>query len=157
MVDRLVGLEDGDRSAVDACFRWISLPGQPLQLGPFRLLSAPLPHHVPNVGVRLEGRGTTIAYTGDTGMDARLPELARDADLLVVDATTRDQRPGSGPADGLNLSDVEAGRVAAAARVRRVLLTHFWPGNDREASRQAAATAYGGPILLAEEGLRLSL
>ena len=157
VMERLVNLEDGDRSAIDATFRWAPLPADPFLLGPFRLLSVPLRHHVPNVGVRLESEGGTVVYTGDTGMDARLPELARDADLLIIDATTRDQRPGSAPADELNLSDVEAGRVAAAAGVRRLLLTHFWPGNDREASLRAAATAYPGPILLAGEGLTLTL
>lgn len=157
VVDRLVALEDGDRSAVEDTFHWIPLPGDPARLGPFRLLSTPLPHHVPNVGVRLEGDGATIVYTGDTGMDPRLTGLARGADLLIIDATTRDQKPGSRPADGLNLRDVEAGRVAAEAGARRLLLTHFWPGNDRELSRRAAADLYEGPILLADEGLRVEL
>ena len=157
VVERLVELEDGDRSAIDATFRWGPLPADPFQLGPFRMLSMPLPHHVPNVGVRLESQEGTIVYTGDTGLDPRLSELARNADLLIIDATTRDQQPGSAPADELNLRDVEAGRVAAEAGARRLLLTHFWPGNDREASRRAAASAYRGPILLAEEGLRVEL
>lgn len=157
VVERLVALEDGDRSAVDASFRWARLPAGPFPLGPFRLLSMPLPHHVPTMGVRLESEGGTVVYTGDTGIDPRLAELARNADLLIIDATTRNQQPGSSPGDGLNLRDVEAGQVAAAATVRRLMLTHFWPGNDREASRRAAATQYGGPILLAEEGLRLDL
>lgn len=160
VVERLVELEDGDRTAVDATFVWSSLPGDPLSLGPFRLISVPLPHHVTNVGVRLESTGPgggAIAYTGDTGMDPRLVELGRDADLFIVDATTRDQQPGSAPADALNLRDVEAGRVAAASGARRLLLTHFWPGNDREGSRRSAATAYRGPILVADEGMRLDL
>jgi ribonuclease BN (tRNA processing enzyme) len=160
VVDRLIELEDGDRAAIDATFRWSPLPGDPLPLGPFRLLSVLLPHHVPNVGVRLEtldGSAATIAYSGDTGMDPRLVELGRDADLFIVDATTRDQSRGSAPGDGLNLRDIEAGRVAAAAGARRLLLTHFWPGNDREASRREAASAYPGPILIADEGLCLDL
>lgn len=37
------------------------------------------------------------------------------------------------------------------------MLTHFWPGNDREASAQAAAEAFRGPILLADEGLEIPL
>ena len=160
VVDRLVALEDGQRSAIEATFRWSPLPARALRLGPFRLVSLPLPHHVTNVGVRIEsadGAGPTIAYTGDTGMDPRLVELGRDADLFIVDATTRDQQPSSAPGDGLNLRDVEAGQVAAAAGARCLLLTHFWPGNDREASRRAAATAYSGPVLLADEGLRLDV
>jgi len=37
------------------------------------------------------------------------------------------------------------------------MLTHFWPGNDRQASAAAAALTYPGPILLAEEGLEVTL
>jgi hypothetical protein len=32
------------------------------------------------------------------------------------------------------------------------MLTHFWPGNDRERSRSAAAEAFSGEILVADEG-----
>jgi ribonuclease BN (tRNA processing enzyme) len=37
------------------------------------------------------------------------------------------------------------------------MLTHFWPDNDREASRAAAAAEFPGEILLADEGLTVAL
>jgi len=37
------------------------------------------------------------------------------------------------------------------------MLTHFWPGNDREQSRAEAAAEFGGEILLAAEGLVVPL
>lgn len=43
------------------------------------------------------------------------------------------------------------------ARARRLLLTHFWPGNDRRASRAAARDVFPGEVLLAEEGLEIPL
>jgi hypothetical protein len=52
---------------------------------------------------------------------------------------------------------LEAGEAAAAAGARRLLLTHFWPDNDRQASRADAAAAFRGEILLADEGLAVSL
>jgi phosphoribosyl 1,2-cyclic phosphodiesterase len=57
----------------------------------------------------------------------------------------------------LNLTAREAGEAAAAAGARRLLLTHFWPDNDRLASRAAAAAAFGGEILIADEGLQVPL
>ncbi|MDQ3475805.1 MAG: MBL fold metallo-hydrolase, partial [Actinomycetota bacterium] len=57
----------------------------------------------------------------------------------------------------LLLSAREAGRAASAAGALRVMLTHFWPGNDREQSRAEAATEFGGEILLADEGLVVPL
>jgi ribonuclease BN (tRNA processing enzyme) len=157
---RLVGLEDDGPDVVRRVFEWHPLPSAARAAGPLRLESWPLPHYLPNAGVRLSGPGLTLAYTGDTGADPALAELGRDADLYIVDATDRWQRP-DGPAvshgPSLNLTAREAGEAAAAAGARRLLLTHFWPDNDREASRTAAAAAFGGEILLAAEGLELPL
>ena len=47
--------------------------------------------------------------------------------------------------------------MAAAAGARRLMLTHFWPGNDRQSSAAAAARSYPGPVLLADEGLEVTL
>jgi len=157
---RLTGLEDDGPDVVRRVFEWHPLPSAARAAGPFRLETWALPHYLPNAGIRLSAPGLTVAYTGDTGADPALAELGRDADLYVVDATDRWQRPDGravshGPS--LNLTAREAGEAAAAAGARRLMLTHFWPDNDREASRTAAAAAFGGEILLAGEGLELPL
>jgi ribonuclease BN (tRNA processing enzyme) len=157
---RLISLEDDGADVVRAAFDWHPLPAPPRQIGPLRLESMPLPHYLPNSGVRLSAPGLAVAYTGDTGPDLRLAELGRGVDLYIVDATDRWQRPGgpavpSGPS--LNLTAIQAGEAAGAAGARRLLLTHFWPDNDRQAARAAAAVAFRGEILIAEEGLEVQL
>jgi len=156
---RLVSLEDDGEDVLRRAFDWRPLPAGPQMIGPLRLESMPLPHYLPNAGVRLSAPGLTLAYTGDTGPDPALADLGREADLFIADATDRTQRSsapaGSGPA--LNLTARQAGEAAAAAGARRLLLTHFWPDNDRQASRAAAAAAFGGEILLADEGLEVAL
>jgi hypothetical protein len=125
-----------------------------------RLESMPLPHYLPDSGVRLTGPGLTVAYTEDTGPDPGLAGLGRDADLCIAGATDRSQQPGAPaapPGPAMNLSAREADEAAAAARAGRLLLCHFWPGNDRLASRAAAAAAFSGEILLASEGLGVPL
>lgn len=166
---RMVALEDDGAEPVRRVLDWHPLPAAPYQVGPFRLESVALPHFVPNAGVRLSSPGLTVAYTGDTGPDPALAELGRDADLYIVEATSRNQQPGVPPPAGtsgargaaagprMHLTAAEAGQVAAAAQVRRLMLTHFWPGNDRQASRAAAAEVFAGEILLAEEGLDVPL
>jgi ribonuclease BN (tRNA processing enzyme) len=154
VLDLLVHLEDGDGTEVRQVFDWHPLPGDAHDVGPWRLESWDLPHFVPDAGVRLSAPGLVVAYTGDTGPDPALADLGRDADLYVMEASDRDQQPGTPPASAgraLHLSAREAGRAAAAAGARRLLLTHFWPGNDREASRRAAAAEFGGEVLAAEE------
>lgn len=161
VVQRLQGLEEDDADAILQVFDWHPLPDErPYAVGPFELRSWSLPHFVPNAGVRLTADTLTIAYTGDTGPDPSLAELARDADLFIAESSDRHQRtdtPAAGYGQRMHLSAHDAGKAAQAGGAKRLLLTHFWPGNDREASRTEAAAVFDGEILIADEGLRISL
>lgn len=157
---RVLSLEEDDAGQVESVLDWHPLPAAPAAVGPFRLESILLPHFVPNAGVRLTAPGLAVAYTGDTGPDPALSDLGRDADLYIVEATSRDQQPSSPsppPGPRMHLTARDAGQVAQAARAGRLLLTHFWPGNDRQASRAAAAAEFGGEILIADENLDIPL
>jgi ribonuclease BN (tRNA processing enzyme) len=160
VLERIAGLEDSDRSTAELVFSWRPLPGDAYEVGPFRLESWVLPHYVLNAGVRLSTPELTVAYTGDTGPDPALAEVGRDADLYIVDATDRWQQAGDPPAapgPAMNLTSREAGEAAAAAGADRLMLTHFWPGNDRDRSRAAAAEAFSGEVLIADEGAVVAL
>jgi ribonuclease BN (tRNA processing enzyme) len=155
VLERTAGLEDTDPSTAELVFSWRPLPAGAYEVGPFRLESWALPHYVPNAGVRLATPKLTVAYTGDTGPDPALAEVGRDADLYIVDATDRWQQAGIQPAaagPSMNLTSREAGEAAAAAGAHRLMLTHFWPGNDRIRSRSAAAAVFSGEVLIADEG-----
>jgi len=156
----VAGLEGGDAAAVTAVFDVHPLPAGPYRVAAFLLESWALPHYVPNAGVRLTAPGLTVAYTGDTGPDAALAELGRDADLYIVDATDRRQQPASAsapPGPQRNLTAQDAAAAAAAAGASRLLLTHFWPGNDRRASYATAAETFSREIFIADEGLEITL
>jgi ribonuclease BN (tRNA processing enzyme) len=148
VVDRLSGLEPD--VPLDAVFDIRELPGS-YSLGPFELTSLLLPHHVPNAGIRLRANGFTLAYTGDCGPGPLLADLGRDADLFIVEATDR-----AGPSANLMTSG-EAGLWAARAGARRLMLTHFWPGNNRADAASDARAHFAGEILTAEEDLVVDL
>jgi ribonuclease BN (tRNA processing enzyme) len=78
---------------LSAVFDIFELPGD-YQVGPFELTGVPLPHHVPNSGVRLSTGDSVLAYTGDTGPDPALGELAKDADLFIAEATLLEPQEG---------------------------------------------------------------
>jgi ribonuclease BN (tRNA processing enzyme) len=125
--------------------------GDRLQLGPFTVDSRPLPHSVPNAGLRLSAGGATLAYTGDSGPSGDIVDLAFGADLLLHDATFVDR---VSPDDAPYLSSArEAGEHAATARVARLALTHLSPGTDPRAARRSAARSFAGPIDVARCGL----
>jgi ribonuclease BN (tRNA processing enzyme) len=157
---RVAELEEAGEDDVRQVFDERPLPASSYEIGPFQVESRLLPHWVPNCGVRLSAPGLTVAYTGDTGPDDALIELGRDADLFVVDATSRgqrDQHAAAPPGPLLLLTAHEAGEFAAAAGARRLLLTHFWPGNDRERSRAEALRVFDGEVLIADEGVEVLL
>lgn len=162
VVERLQGLEEeDDGEAITDVFDHHLLPRErPYAVGPLRLESRLLPHYVPNAGVRLSADGLVVAYTGDTGPDDGIVELARDADLLIAQAShlhAEVEATGAPPEKRMHLTAYEAGVAAHEAGVGRLLLTHFWPGSDRERFRAEAATAYAGEILLADEGVEILL
>ncbi len=81
--------------------------------------------------------------------------LAQDADLLLAEALVVD----TVPADLIrSLSSArDAGRKAAEAGVRALILTHLMPGTDRRRARQAARGAFDGPIRVAHGGLTVQV
>jgi ribonuclease BN (tRNA processing enzyme) len=160
VIAQIARLEDADAATVRRVFDWHPLPAGPYRIGPFRLDSWALPHYVPNAGVRVTAPGLVVAYSGDTGPDPALAELGRNADLYLLEATSRDQQSGVRwvpDVPQLHLSARQAGEAAAAAGAHRLMLTHFWPGNDREQSRAEAREVFRGEVLLADEGLEVPL
>jgi ribonuclease BN (tRNA processing enzyme) len=136
---------------LDSAYTWHEFAaGNTLHIGPFDVDTRLLPHFVPNAGLRLAAGGTVLMYTGDTGPSPDVVALARDADLMLAEATHVDEVP---PELCRHLSSArQAGWYARDAGVGRLLLTHLWPGTDPAAAR-AAADAYAGDIDIATGGL----
>ena len=130
-------------------------PGGRFEAGPFSVETRLLPHWVPNAGLRVTAGGATLAYTGDCGPDPGVVELARDADLLIAEATYVD-RMDADDAPYLT-SALDAGREAAQAGVGRLLLTHLWPGAEPGLALQAAARSYSGGAAVAFSGQSIEL
>jgi ribonuclease BN (tRNA processing enzyme) len=129
--------------------------GDAFPVGPFQVETRPLPHSIPNAGLRISAGPTSITYTGDAGPSDALVELAGETDLLLAEATYVDAVP-SGNAGVLNCA-LEVGRQASRAGVARLLLTHLLPGTDPASSRAAAGRTFGDWIGVAAAGNILEL
>jgi len=82
-------------------------------------------------------------------------ELARDADLLLAEATYVNHVPED--SQRYLSSAYQAGRQASDAGARHLLLTHLWPGTDPAAARSAAADRYEGEVGVAAADLVFDL
>lgn len=129
--------------------------GDAFRIGPLAIQSASLPHSAPNAGVRIAVGTSALAYTGDAGPDAALVDLARDADVLLAEASYVDDVPEDSRAKLSSARD--AGRHAAAAGVETLVLTHLLPGTDRRRSAAAARAEFTGPIRVARAGLTVAV
>lgn len=119
-------------------------PGVDLELGPFRAATRLLPHSRPNAGVRFVAADRVVTYTGDTGPSPELAVLARDAGLLVAEASYIEEVPAENA--GTLFTARLAGRLAAESGTGRLLLTHLFPGTDQDAAVRAAQDGYAGPV-----------
>jgi ribonuclease BN (tRNA processing enzyme) len=130
-------------------FEFIPYGPDAVHCGPFRVTVRRVVHPVTAYALRVEAGGRALAYSGDTGPCHSLADTARDADLFLCEASFMEGVPN--PAD-LHLTGADAGRTAAAAGSRRLLLTHIPPWHDPEKVLAEAMGTYDGPVELARPG-----
>ena len=92
--------------------------------------------------------GIVFGYVTDSRPTKRLVEFFTDADLLVCEATYGDPADQPKAVENKHMTFAEAALMAAAARVKRLWLTHFSPSlpNPNYFRRQAEA-AFPGVVI----------
>ena len=128
-------------------------PGLPFEVGPFRVRTAPMRHPVPTLGMRFEADGSALAYSADTGPNDELVALAEGCAVLLAEATWMTLPEGAEP---MHMTPEEAGAAARRAGVGRLVVSHVWPTNPMDQVLQRARRAFGGPVTLAEVGLKVA-
>jgi len=133
---------------------WIAFrtfdPDTPLDLPGLRVRFAPTLHYVPCWAMRFEHAGRLCVYTADTGPSDAVADLARDAHVLIAEASLL-RRDGLDAAWG-HLSAAEAGRLAAAAGAERLVLTHYFIAHGPDRLIAEAHATSGRPVRVAREG-----
>ena len=97
--------------------------GEPFQAAGFEITPRRVLHYeLQAFGFRVSADGTTLAYSGDSGPDDTLVELARDADLFLCEATLLRANPEGGTRG--HLAAGEANEAFKVSGAKRLLLTH---------------------------------
>lgn len=129
-------------------FDWhVVADGAAAEIAGLRFSFSRTDHPVETLAIRIEdpADGASIVYSADTGPAWSVASFAAPVDLFLCEATLTTDEEGRAP----HISARQAGAMAAAAGVGRLVLTHHWPGGDVEAQRSDAANAFGGPVELA--------
>lgn len=124
-----------------------------LRTDSFVVSASPNAHgRMPNLALRFDvsPRGHAVVYSSDTEPCDEVVRLARGADALIHEATFPDRDRGR---FGAHSTAGEAGRVAAQAGVRRLILCHIEADYHGELPSLAAEARahFNGVIEVAEE------
>lgn len=131
----------------------------------------------PAVAYRFDYEGRSVTISGDTVKDDRLVTLANGSDLLIHEALNadmvslvRDELTANGETRlaaimndilDYHTTPVEAAEVADAANVRMLALSHIVPAQPSRllypAYLKGTGKAYGGPIVMGEDGMMFLL
>lgn len=122
------------------------LPGAHVVSNHFVSIEAsPVAHMMPAIGLRMTNHqtGKVLVYTSDTMRDPEVVNLARDADILIHEATGKYYGHSTGS---------DAARDALEANARRLVLIHY-PSvrGDPGAILEEAKAIFQGPVELAED------
>ncbi|HNR11824.1 MAG TPA: ribonuclease Z [Thermodesulfobacteriota bacterium] len=118
-----------------------------------KIFSRPLDHQgKPCVGYRIDYRGKTVAYSGDTDYCDNLITLALKSDILVVECSFPNELKTKGHLTPRDIAD-----VAVQARVSRVVLTHLYPPCDQVDIVAQVREGYDGIVVKAEDLMRIDL
>ena len=117
----------------------------------------------PAFGYRFEGGGRSVVVSGDTRPCENLIAWSSGVDCLIhecCEMTKTSWYPECGwPTIEDKIRDLqsyhtrpdEVGRVAAAARVKALAITHLMPGSVPAELAAAASAHYGGPVVVGED------
>ena len=118
-------------------------------VGPFVIEAHPVVHPVDAFALRITVAGRVLVYSGDTGPCQALDDAARDADLLLAEASFCE---GVENPPEIHLTGADCGRTAATAQVGRLVLTHIPPWHDKEQALREARSVWDGQVDLASAG-----
>ncbi len=119
----------------------------------FRVIARPTIHLPESVAYRVESNeGKSAVLSGDTDYCPDLVELARDADVLVIESALPDEMKAEG-----HLTPSLAGRIGREANCKKLVLTHLYPVCDSVDIVEQCKREYRGELLIAEDLMEISI
>jgi len=106
------------------------------------------------VAYRIEHQGKSLVYAGDMCYDypQSLINISQNADLLLIESALPDQRRQKD-----HLTPSRAAQIASEAKVKKLVLTHFYPACEKYDLKKQAQKYYPGPIILAKDLMKIKI
>lgn len=118
----------------------------------FKVKFTPGKHNLPAYSISIEGNKRFV-YSGDTAYQEDLITLAGGADVFLCEASGLDTDREYLKEN--HLTARQAGQLAKAAGVKRLMITHFYPEYALSELQKQAEEGFGRAVELAREGATL--
>lgn len=112
-------------------------------------------HALSCLAVSVEKDGKKFVFSGDTGPCPEIEQISRHADLFLCEASWLVKDEGS-PEIG-HLTTKQAADIAKKSQVKKLCLTHLYPGYDREEIAIEGTKYFGCPVQVAKQGMWFEL
>lgn len=96
-----------------------------IEFDDFKLTSKPANHSIDGLIYKIDSGDKSIVYSGDTDVCENIVDLARNADLLIIECSTPDGQKIPG-----HLSPKDIIEIANKSNPKKIVLTHFYPRCD---------------------------
>lgn len=152
--DKIISIQPESLSTFESLFDFKEInSGENFEIGDILVSSFKAVHPLDTLMYSFMADDKKIFYTADTGMFENLINFMRDSDLLLCEATyLRKEAPSN-----VHLRTTEIAEMANTAGIKKVILSHFWPGTDRIKSKSEVKEFYNGSVIVAEENMRIEV
>ena len=112
-------------------------------------------HTIESYMVKLQNKDFKIIYTSDIGTTnlSNLVDFCKDANLIISESSFLQKHKAN---NKTHMTAYDAGILASKSNAKKILLTHFWPEEDKRLYFEEATQNFDN-IEVAEEGKKLIL
>ncbi len=105
-----------------------------------------------SIAYRFEFKNKSFVYTGDAEYQESIAKIAENCDALLTECSLPDSKK-----EKSHLTPSLAGKLAAKANAKHLILTHFYPEVLKTDIRRQCSRHFGGKITLAKDKLTINI
>jgi ribonuclease BN (tRNA processing enzyme) len=109
-------------------------------------------HNRESIAYRIEYKNKVLVYSGDLGYCSSIIELAKNADLLILECAFPNNMPKPE-----HLSPSLCGEIATKVDAKKLILTHLYPECDKVDILKQCRKTFNGEIIKAKDFLSINL
>lgn len=129
-------------------------PQASLIVGPFTIRFLQTAHPVPCFAMRIDAKGKTMVYTGDTSFKPDLINFCKNADLLLCECNFYGNLDGKAAG---HMTSNDCGTLAREANVKELILTHLPHFGNLPQLVEEAVQHFPGTVQLASQDLKIKI